>query len=780
MSQLPDSPEQPLNYKPSELVEVLRKRLAALKQANLQLEQYVRSVEVAHQNLQEKLAQTENELRQWQANFGVRLGRTFALLGHNLHQSLRVSSGAISSTFKHTLNAQLDTPLADATLNGELEVKGWVSGPLAAPVEIEVGLNGTPLGRAEYGLTRWDVIEQRPWQTGPDCGFAGRFKLDPDIFPNGKASLKIQIKDGNSKLIEVERTVILKAGGPAEQQQLYQDWIRRTGMVGWDFLAQRAAGQKWAYQPLLSLCIAPAPTIKPVELTALLDSIQLQTYQNWEILLQLPFGGLSPELHNLVRAYSSEDERIHLQTALTPAGNPLTLFEEAQGDFIAWPEGDALLNQDAFFKVVRYLNEHQDVRVLYSDEDLIDAEGNRSQPIFKPDWSPELFRSRPYIGQLTFYRREALKQLNEGGGPDLNLGLDLQTVEATAYNLALRLFEKTGPFHHLPEVIYHSRHPLNLGQALDPKIAVVLKQHAERTGQTVTLEPGLLPGTVYYRPALKTEPVISIIIPTRDQSEVLRRCLDSIFRLSTYQNYEVIVVDNDSHQAETHQYFSELSKNLRFRRMPFEGAFNFAAINNFAAAQAKGELLVFLNNDTEVITPNWLEELAVFATQPEIGAVGARLLYPNDTLQHAGVVVGLLGIADHVLKGLPAEEAGPLGLAKTIKNVSALTAACLMTRRDLFLEVGGFDEKNLAVAFNDVDFCLKLRERGLRLVWTPYAELYHYESLSRGLDASVEKEARLHQEIFYMFSRWSGPIASDPYYNPNLSRNRLDYSVSER
>lgn len=729
------------------LLPVLRRRLSQLEKAYRQLEHYTRSLEAEQARLREQLIEAEGELRRWQASRGVRLGRSLGLLGRNLQQSLAVTSGLLGPNRRHSITAHLDVPQPGAQVGGELTVSGWAIGNR---LKIEVWLNDSRLGLAEYNLARWDVVKARPWLSQVDCGFVGRFLLDPQCFQPGPAILKVRFEDGVSSVRELSCPLNIAPAQPPDHQQLYQDWIERTGLRGWDFVAQQVASQQLDYRPTISLLLEPNHTTSPGLLREFLDSVLAQTYGYWEVWL----GGVAGDL------LESPDSRIHLLKA-----SLADLVAHCQGEYLTLPEPDALLGQEALFELVSFLNRHRRAALVYSDEDYLDQSGKRSQPQFKPDWSPELFYSRPYTGQLTLYRTAEVRAL---GGT---------AVQGGAYELALRLLEQGAEFYHLPKVIYHRRHRLDLEQPLSP---VTLQAHFERTGQASRPKNGLLAGSLRWRYHLSGQPAISIIVPTRDQSEVLRRCLDSILERSSYPNYEIVVVDNASHQPETQHYFSELRSNPRIRLLSFDGPFNYSAINNFAAARLESELLVFLNNDTEVITPDWLEELASYAQQPEIGASGARLLYPNDTVQHAGVVVGLQGVADHVLKGLPALAPGYLGLAKTIKNVSALTAACLMTRRELFWQVGGFDEQNLPVAFNDVDFCLKLREQGLRLVWTPYAELYHHEALSRGPDFSIEKESRLHHEISYMFGRWSSQLARDPYYNPNLSLDRLDYAVSER
>lgn len=756
-------------YTTEQLLTVLRRRYQKLEQAYNELEYYARSLESEQANLQQQLAASKGKLRKWQANQGVRLGRTLSLLSRNMHQNLVATAGLLAGNFKHSIQASLDSPAPGAIVFGKLLVNGWAVPNSPDTMQVEVWLDNIRLGLADYHLERWDVIETQPWQTQLDCGFSAQFDLSLFQLKPGPSNLKIRFDDGQSAPYELYSPLTLAPVDPPEHQKFYQDWIERTRMVGWDFLAQRAAGRQWTYQPAFGLVVTLSDITVPKALSALLDSVLTQTYFNWQVWLTLP-PVIPQGLLEVVESYCEQNSRIRFSSEDTFDLNNIS-FDTSKDGYVAFVGVEGLLSEDALFQVGHYLTLHPETRLVYSDEDYIDAAGQRSQPQFKPDWSPELLYSRPYLGQLTFYQIASVKA---AGGFNPQLG------PAQGYDMVLRLAEQNDLPHHLSKVIYHSRQPLDLNQPLDQAFSRALQNHFERTNQIVSVEPGALPGNLRYRFQLTKKPSISIIIPTRDQSEVLRRCIDSILERSSYPNYEIVIIDNASHQLETHQYFEEMVIDSPVRRISFDGPFNYSAINNYGASQVKSDLLLFLNNDTQVITPGWLEELAAFAMHPEIGAAGARLLFPDDTLQHAGVIVGLKGVADHVLKGLPAASPGYMGLAKTTKNVSALTAACLMTRRELFEGAGGFDAQNLPVAFNDVDYCLKLRKQGLRLVWTPYAELYHYESISRGLDISIEKENRLHQEITYMFGCWPTQIGHDPYYNPNLSRDRLDYAVTSR
>jgi GT2 family glycosyltransferase len=473
--------------------------------------------------------------------------------------------------------------------------------------------------------------------------------------------------------------------------------------------------------------------------------------------------------------YARRDARIKvrfLEVNLGISGNSNEALAMATGDFIALLDHDDELRPNALFENAALLNRHRDADMIYSDEDKLDPEGARCSPFFKPDWSPDLFRSIMYTCHLGLYRTSLVREV--GGFRD---GFD----GSQDHDLVLRIIEKTERIHHIPKVLYHWRMSpgstaLNT-DAKDYAEAARLKavqEHCERRGLKGVAEPGLFKGAVRLRYLPETEPLVSIIIPTRDHLRVLRQCINSIFKLSTYENYEILVIDNDSTCRETLKYFDLLKKNPKVRVLQYAGKFNFSAINNFAAREARGELLLFLNNDTEVISPDWLEALIEHAIRPEIGAVGARLMYPNDTIQHAGVIIGMGGVAGHAHVQLPQDHAGYFGRVQVVQNFSAVTGACLMTKASTFQELNGYNERDLAVAFNDVDFCLRLREKNLLVVYTPYAELYHHESLSRGSDLNPENIERFKREIEYMERNWGDLIDRDPYYNPNLS---LDLSL---
>lgn len=553
----------------------------------------------------------------------------------------------------------------------------------------------------------------------------------------------------------------------------YEQWIRRNEPTHSALKQQAKHELDLEYRPLISV-LTPVYNTDEAMLRKMLDSVLKQTYSNWELCL---VDGCSAKSHvrQILGEYAKQNSRIRvkfLDDNLGISGNSNEALNMAAGEFVALLDHDDELTANALYENVLLLNRHSDADMIYSDEDKLDAEGARCHPFFKPDWSPDLFRSIMYTCHFGVYRTALIKSV--GGFRD---GFD----GSQDHDLVLRLTEKTARIHHIPKILYHWR--MSPGStALDSEAkgyaeAARLKavqEHCERRGLKGIAEPGLFNGAVRLRYLPEINPLVSIIIPTRDRFSVLRQCVNSILKLSTYENYEILIVDNDSSEREALDYFNLLEKQAKVRVLRFSGKFNFSAINNFAATQAKGELLLFLNNDTEVISADWLEAMIEHAVRPEVGAVGARLMYPNNTVQHAGVIIGMGGIAGHAHINLSSGDPGYFGRVHLVQNFSAVTGACLMTKAELFKDSGGFNEQNLAVAFNDVDFCLRLREKNLLIVYTPYAELYHYESLSRGSDFSPENIERFKREIEYVESRWRKIICCDPYYNPNLS---LDLSL---
>jgi GT2 family glycosyltransferase len=428
-----------------------------------------------------------------------------------------------------------------------------------------------------------------------------------------------------------------------------------------------------------------------------------------------------------------------------------------------------LLAPDALFHMAAAISLGDDVDIVYSDEDSIDDAGVRSDPNFKAQWSPETLRSRNYLGDLVVYRRSLVDRVGEWRAA---------FGSAAGYDLALRASERARTIAHVARVLYHRKiDPALAAEGDYPALAMrALAESVERSAEPARVEP-LGPRSFAVRYELAHRPRVSILLPTRDHAEDLERCLASLFSLTTYDDFELIVIDNGTREPAALAVLQQWStREKRLRVLPMDVPFNYSRLNNVAAATATGEVLLLLNNDTQIVTPDWIEAMLEQALRPAIGAVGANLLYPDGSVQHAGVVVGIGGVAGHSHRAFAPGSAGYFEALRTTTNYSAVTAACLMVRKSLYDEVGGLDE-SLTVAFNDVDFCLRLRRAGYRNVWLPHVVLVHGESLSRGHDIGLAKTHRSLAEQRTMLERWQATIEDDPYYSPHLTRADESFSI---
>jgi glycosyltransferase involved in cell wall biosynthesis len=499
-------------------------------------------------------------------------------------------------------------------------------------------------------------------------------------------------------------------------------------------------------------------------------SVQKQLYPRWELCI-VDDASTERKLWPFLQKYARRDSRIKLMRRMenghiSAASNDALGL--ANGDFVALLDHDDELAPTALYFVALALNENRELQLLYSDEDKLDARSRRSDPYFKSDWNPELLLAQNFVLHLGVYRTDLVRRVG---------GFRIGFEGSQDYDLTLRCIEqiRLEQIKHLPHVLYHWRmaDESTASYATAKPYAQeaarrAVQEHLDRTGVAATVAPhhGVYLRTKYARPA--EQPIVSIVIPTRDRASCLQKCLESIFEKTVYRNYEVIVLDNESHESETLEYLAALGKRERVHVERIEGAFNYSRLNNRGVELSRGSFIALLNNDVEVISNSWLSEMVSHALRPEVGMVGARLWYPNRTIQHGGVILGAGGIASHAHVGLRHEH-GYFGRANLAQNLSAVTAACAVVRREVYLQLGGFDEVNLTVTFNDVDFCLRLREAGYWIVWTPYAELVHHESVSRGFDDSTPKQLRCLAEIDYMKAKWGHVLQRDPFYNPNLS-----------
>lgn len=557
---------------------------------------------------------------------------------------------------------------------------------------------------------------------------------------------------------------------PGKSVQDYQVWISKN--ENWDVEAIQKEIQNFKYQPKISI-LMPVYNVEQNWLEKCIQSVQNQFYPNWELCMADDCS-TDESVRPTLEKYAQSDERIkvvfrsengHISRATNSA------LEIATGEFVALLDNDDELAPIAFYEVVKALNENPELDLIYSDEDKIDMQGNRFDPAFKPDWSPDLLLGTNYISHLGVYRRSIMNEIG-GFRPGFEGSQD--------YDLVLRFTEKTTAqrIHHIPKVLYYWR-ILPTSTAADQSTKGYAFEAGLKAVQEALVRRGIK-GTTHHAAGnglydveyevLSTD-LVSIIIPTRDGYDDMLRCLNSIVAKTSYPNYEIIVADNGSTDERMEKLYAKFKGQLgeRFRVESIDIPFNYSRINNLAAQKAKGKYLLFLNNDTEVITPGWITKMVSFAQFERIGMVGAKLYYPNQTIQHAGVIVGLGGAAGHCHHTYPKGDFGYFGKLEINVNYLAVTAACCMIRKADFEQLGGFEEE-LTVAFNDVDLCLREYEAGHDNVWLHGVELYHYESQTRGYENTPEKKARFDQETKFMEDRWGKYIANDPFYNPNLSR----------
>ncbi len=543
---------------------------------------------------------------------------------------------------------------------------------------------------------------------------------------------------------------------------------------------QQALMADWTWRPTFSVLV---PTFETDEahLRACLESVLGQTYPHWELCIADDASSL-PHVRSLLESLRGRDSRVRVAFRDSNghiAAASSTALGLATGDFVALLDHDDVLAPHALFALAAALQQNPEAQIVYSDEDKLDAAGHRCEPFFKPDFSPDLLYSQNYVCHLGAYRRSLVADVG---------GFRVGFEGSQDYDLLLRCVagvKDPSQIVHVPQVLYHwRRHEASTAADHGRKDYAsraaqrALQEHLEATrpGVTVeTLEPGL------YRPRWplpEPKPMVSLVVPTRDGAEVLETCLDSLLHRTRYDAFEILVVDNGSTCPRTLACLDGLAGDARVRVLRYDRPFNFSAINNFAVEHANGSVIGLINDDVEVVSEGWLDEMVSHAIRPDIACVGAKLYYPDGRLQHAGVVLGIGGVAGHSHKYLPGDSSGYFSRLRIVHNVAAVTGAALVVRKAIYQEVGGLDERHLKVAFNDVDFCLKCLQAGYRNLWTPFAELVHHESKTRGEDDCPEKRARFHQECATMRERWGALLDNDPYYNPNLSLNREDYSLA--
>lgn len=651
-----------------------------------------------------------------------------------------------------------------------LHLAGWCFSRGAADVTEMRARIGRRSFRVHYGILRPDVALAHERCRG---SLRSGFSTDV-IVPWGRRRLVFEVRTTDGQWEEVFSQRVFGTLGSWHRDDAesavgnYPAWIRLhdTVTAADRRLIKRHIAQ-FTRRPKFSILL-PVYNSNVAFLRRAIESVRQQLYPDWE-LCAVDDASTDPQVWQLLEQSAGRDARIKILRRAQNGHISATsndALQLATGEFVALLDHDDELAPTALYHAARELQRDADLQLLYSDEDKLDPQGRRCDPHFKPDWNPELYTSQNYVSHLTIIATELVRKVG---------GFRLGFEGAQDYDLTLRCIEQVEPgaICHIPHVLYHwrvSEQSTAAAAAAKPyaHMAAVraVQEHFDRTRMAARVEPH---HHHYQRVTYSLSadaPLVSIIIPTRDRAAFLRQCVESIRAKTDYPHYEFLIVDNESREPATLDYFASLA-DVEILRVP--GEFNFSRLNNLAVAQARGTFVALLNNDLEAMDAGWLSEMVSHAARPGVGAVGARLWYPDGTLQHAGVIVGSGGIGSHAHAGLRREEDGYFSRPHLAQDLSAVTAACMLLRRDLYLQLGGLNERELAVAFNDVDFCLRLRAGGWRIIWTPHANLLHHESASRGFEDTREKRDRFLAEVDYMTRKWQAQLENDPAYNPNLS-----------
>jgi len=628
---------------------------------------------------------------------------------------------------------------------------------------------------ASIGTASISMLEVAPLTTEAYC--AEEFG---DFGEAGTSKLLLRVSMEASRRPDAPAAVVLTRALSPSGDAGYTHWIARNEFQSAKGVVElKLRNEALKQRPRISV-VVPVYNPPAASLAEMIASVRGQIYDNWELCIA-DDASTQPHVRRTLEEAAAQDHRIKVlfrpeNGHICQASN--SALELASGSWIAMLDHDDVLAPHALLFAAEHIAEHPEVKILYSDEDKLDERGQRFDPYFKPDFSPELLLAQNYMNHMTVVRTDLVR---DAGG--WRVGFE----GSQDHDLIFRIVENLKPSEvgHLPYVLYHWR-ALTGSTALgnEQKDYVLesgraaVRDHLERTKRRAKVE--IIDQVHHYRvrhELPEERPLVSLIIPTRDKVDILKVAVDSILEKSTYDNYEILVVNNGSVQPESLKYFAEISQIAGVRVLPYPHPFNYSKINNFAAEHAKGSVIALVNNDVEVITPDWMEEMTAWAIQPEIGCVGAKLFYPDMSIQHAGVIVGIGGCAGHSHKFFPHDAAGYFNRLQVHQNLSAVTAACLFLRKDVFFEVGGLEEE-LSVAFNDVDLCLRVREAGYRNLFTPFAKLFHHESISRGAEDTPEKMARAAGEVRFMQSRWGRKLMVDPFYSPNLPYDREDFGIN--
>jgi GT2 family glycosyltransferase len=654
--------------------------------------------------------------------------------------------------------------------SGTISVRGWALAERGVD-SIQVEMIGLPVVEVLPSVVRPDVKKSHPDldRTGRS-GFVA--ELNTLSLPNGRHSILIRLISKSAILAEVRTAVSIdhEKGFASD----YDRWIHEFERPDDEVIELKLMSVQT--RPLISV-LTPVYNTNPAELTAAIQSVIGQSYSNWELCIADDCSS-EPAIGEVLHSFAAQDNRIKIayqkeRGGISRACN--AAWDLAAGDYVCFLDHDDTLAPHALAYVCEALDKNPDADLLYSDEDKIDERGKRSDPFFKPDWSPDLLLSENYMCHLLILRQDLANKIGR---------FNPQRDGSQDYDLILRASEEAANIQHIPRVLYHWRRSEystattleNKQYALDTA-REALDGHCKRAAARARVEPGIVLGRWRMRYAIPAGTRISIIIASGGKADVLRENLDSIFSKTSYRDFEVVIIDNSRQNiienfVREQQQSHPVLRYLDWRNKPF----NYSAINNAAARRCDSPVLLFLNDDTSVINPEWLEAMLELAVRPEVGAVGSKLLYPDGRIQHAGVIMGLYDNCGHAFKALDGSISHYFDFSDIIRNVSAVTGACLMTRADVFWQVGGFDEGQFAVAFNDIDLSLKIGSAGYRVLYTPHAQLYHHEAFSKTARDLVPHP----EEVAAMRSKWDKVIVHDPYYSPNLSRNEEDYSLRTR
>ncbi len=676
-------------------------------------------------------------------------------------------------TYHYTFN--VDHPRSWSTASNKLLILGWCYENSAAPIR---GIRASFAGKTFegiYGSKRLDVLASTGMRQSEYSGIKIDVRTHLGDHP---LIVEVQHDDGWHPLFQ-KMVHVGKAGDPTELSE-YEKWCHQhEELSGEDLGAIRAHMEAFAARPLISV-VMPVYNTPEALLAKAIESVLGQLYPRWELCIA-DDASTEPHVRAVLERFAAKDARIRV--SYRPSNGHIceatnTALGMATGDFTALFDHDDVLAPTALYEVAAEIESHPDAQLIYTDEDKIDMEDRRFDPYFKPDWNPDLNYGQNYTSHLSVYRTELIRAVG---------GFRKGFEGSQDWDLVLRCIERipASAIRHIPKLLYHWRAApgstaLQLAEKSYPVEAarMALEDHFSRMGGKVELAPVAGDHWRVRFPVPSPAPLVSLIIPTRNAVKLLRQAVKSVLENTDYPNFEILIVDNASDDPGTVAYFGELARrnDPRVRVLPYPEPFNYSAINNFAVRESQGEIVGLLNNDVEAINRDWLSEMVSQASRPGIGAVGAMLYYPLNTVQHAGVILGLGGVAGHPFKEFPRGDQGQKNRLRLVQNYSAVTAACLVIRKDRFTEVGGLNERDLPVAFNDVDLCCKLIRAGYRNLWTPHAEFYHHESATRGVEDTPEKKARFQSEVDYMMNTWGSLLMADPAYNPNLTLVGEDFS----